>query len=73
MQTLVGYPIIEGHDHDGNCLRRAYVCEAGHGHAISERRACPTGGCGWKGKSACFCCATFVDKFPEAQLDKDLW
>lgn len=64
--TLVGSLFREpGHDHDDNCHTREYRCAAGHATTIAIVRRCPA--CSWTGRRECFCCATFVDAWPEVQ------
>lgn len=55
-RTLVGYLGREpGHNHDDNCVKRAYVCPNGHEHVYSIRRSCSAPNCTWQGKTRCFC------------------
>lgn len=62
-QTAVGYDSPPGHDHDDNCVTRAYKCKKGHVVKLSIRRRCPVEGCGWEGKERCSCHK--MDKFDE--------
>lgn len=63
-ETCVGYYSPEGHEHDGNCMKREYRCANGHETPLALVRRCPAVGCEWKGKTECFCCARFVDEWP---------
>jgi len=64
MTTLVGYSSPPGHDHDDNCLKRGYRCEAGHYTVLSVIRSCSK--CDWRGKADCFCCPNGkIDVWPE--------
>ena len=73
MRTLVGYSSPPGHDHDDNCLTRAYKCSEGHVFALSKRRRCsaikPDGTrCTWVGKEECFCHpGKKIDEWPVVQ------
>ena len=51
--TCVGYTSPPGHDHDDNCVTRAYVCLLGHETQLTARNSCPM--CDWRGKKECFC------------------
>jgi hypothetical protein len=63
-ETLVGYFSPPGHNHNDNCLTRAYRCTCGYSIIISKRRTCPV--CSWKGKETCFCHpGKKVDEWPE--------
>jgi hypothetical protein len=53
-ETNVGSPVSPpGHDHDDNCLTRAFHCVNGHFTVGSIQRSCSTPGCEWKGKVMC--------------------
>ena len=53
-ETLVGYYSDAGHDHNDNCLFRAYRCrQCSRVKRVALRRRCPS--CNWVGKATCFC------------------
>ena len=54
-RTLIGCTRRDGHHHDANCVKRGYVCPNGHWHVYSILQRCSVPGCGWVGKSECFC------------------
>ena len=63
--TLLGYYSPPGHNHDDNCMHRAYECPQGHIRKIAKRRRCPA--CDWVGTDRCFCHDGLkVDEWPEA-------
>jgi hypothetical protein len=51
--TLVGYTSPPGHNHDDNCLTRAFICSKGHTYKIGKRRKCNA--CNWVGMKTCSC------------------
>ena len=53
--TLVAFHCEDGHNHDDNCLTRAYRCEFGHTVTVGIRRRCNAKDCEWKGKQRCDC------------------
>lgn len=66
LRTLVGYGApTDGHDHDDNCLTRAYACSgACPTFSFTLRRRCPKKGCAWVGEERCFQHGTKVDAWP---------
>jgi len=55
-RTLVAYHVVEGHDHDDNCITRRYVCPNEHRKTIGIINKCSNKDCGWVGKKKCLCC-----------------
>jgi hypothetical protein len=73
-ETLVGYGLTKGsdgqlHEHDDNCRKMLVECPQKHRWTISERRRCETEGCGWRGKTECFCHqGKKLDRFPSLPI-----
>lgn len=44
-----------GHNHDDNCVTRAYWCVVMHMTVVSVRRSCSDPNCVWRGKKTRFC------------------
>lgn len=54
--TMVGYGGYQKpHDHDDNCKLFTWKCENGHEIYERQQNICPVNGCGWAGKTDCFC------------------
>jgi len=75
IRTLLGYSSPPGHNHDDNCIKKAYWCKNNHMNLLSIRRRCSNPDCDWVGKKDCFCHdGKKLDEWPEVnEIRKEPW